>query len=119
MFEAGQDMDEIGRRMERWRQLPEMVREMGMNSSTSDYINEGLGPRFNLSPEQLSGVSYVIRDLLLADLHIGDLVRALETELVVDRETATRVADAICTELLRPVIAEITRHRNRFGNRTE
>ena len=102
----------------RFKSASGTVRDLIFNPSTADFIQEDLVPKFNLNTEQGKEVTRIIRDILLADIFIGDVIGAIQTRLKVDQNTASSITSMLISDLFAPVIEEIkSMHKEKFGDR--
>ncbi|MEX2090968.1 MAG: hypothetical protein WD989_02475 [Candidatus Paceibacterota bacterium] len=92
---------------QRVRALPEPVRNILMNHPTAEFIEENLGPSFNLNSEQKTEVTRIIRDVLLGDLSINEMASKVSEKLGADPTTAYQIQSKIISELLGPAIEDI------------
>ena len=87
--------------------LPESIKNILMDSSTAGFIEENLGPTFNLSPEQKKDVTRIIRDVLLGDISINAMASKISENLEIDPTTAYQVQSKIVSELFGPIINDL------------
>ena len=98
--------------------LPPKLRSLLVDFSTAEFVEEKLGTQFNLSAPQKSEITRIIRDLLLTDLYLGDMVSHISTNLQLDLPTATNIANQIASELFDTVREDIIQLQNqKFGDR--
>ena len=99
-------------------ETPSKIRLILTDFSTAEFIEDRLGQQFQLSTEQKAEVTRIIRDLLLADLYLGDMVSHISTNLQLDLPTATNIANQIASELFDTVREDIIQLQNqKFGDR--
>src|SRR3989344_7242464 len=61
--------------------LPESIKNILMDSSTAEFIEEKLGPNFNLTSGQRTEITRIIRDVLLGDMFIGEMSQNISAKL--------------------------------------
>ena len=64
--------------------LSASVKNVLMDDSTTNFVEEDLGSTFGLNLEQKTEVLRIVRDILLGDLFIGDMVVTISKKLAVD-----------------------------------
>src|SRR3989338_2186398 len=73
---------------------------------------------FDLSDEQSSDLSRVVRDVLLADVFLGDFPALISSKLRVEASIASQIANKIVNELFAPAIEDIKNmQRGKFKDR--
>lgn len=87
--------------------LPESLKNILMDPSTADFIEDNLGSSFNLTPEQKIEITRIIRDVLLGDLFIGDMVQNISDRMNLVLDEAKKIGNLIVSELFRPAIEDI------------
>lgn len=87
--------------------LPESIKKILMDYSTAEFIEENLGPNFNLTPEQKVEITRIIRDVLLGDLFIGDMIQKISDRMNLAPDEAKKIGNLIVSELFRPAIEDI------------
>lgn len=87
--------------------LPEPVRNILMDSSTANYIEEDLGPSFGLNKEQKIEITRIIRDILLGDISINNMAGKISENLGIDPTTAHQIQGKIVNELFISAIGDI------------
>ena len=98
--------------------LPEPIKNILINLSTAEFIEENLGQSFRLSADQKTELTRIIRDTLLADVFLGDFPSLISSKLGIDMNTANQVAQKIMTELFAPAIEDIKNmQREKFKDR--
>ncbi len=87
--------------------LPELIKNILMDSSTAEFIEENLGPNFNLTPEQKIEITRIIRDVLLGDLFIGEMLQNISDRMKLLPDEARKLGNLIVSELFGPAIEDI------------
>lgn len=87
--------------------LPESIKNILMDSSTAEFIEENLGPNFNLTPEQKTEITRIIRDVLLGDLFIGEMSQNISIRMNLAPDEAKGIKDLIISELFKPATEDI------------
>ena len=87
--------------------LPEPVRNILMDSSTANYIEENLGQSFGLNKEQKIEITRIIRDVLLGDISINAMASKISENLEIDSTVAYQIQSKIVNELFGPAIEDI------------
>src|SRR3989338_3520875 len=104
--------------MDKFKYVGGATKDLIFNSSTADFIQEELVPKFNLNKEQGREITRIIRDVLLADIFIGDKVSEIQKRLEINEGKAKQIASMIVTDLFTPALGEIkATHSARFGHR--
>lgn len=93
--------------IQRVRSLPESVKNVLMDTSTAEFIEENLGPNFNLTSEQKTEITRIIRDVLLEDLFIGDMAQSISARMRVAPDEAKRIKDSIVSVLFKTATEDI------------
>ena len=95
--------------------LSPSVERILFDFSTAEFIEENLGTRFNLAKEQKKEMANIIRDVLLGNIFIGDLVKAVQLKITVDQPKASEVVSSIVSELFPSIVESIKRiQRTKF-----
>lgn len=98
--------------------LPKPVRSLLVGSTTAEFIEDILRPQFNLSDSQVTVATAIIRDVLLANLFIGEMLGALTDEAGLDPQNAKKMSDMIVGQLFAPAIEDIKKlQRENFADR--
>ena len=87
--------------------LPKSIRTILVSSITADFIEDQLRPQFNLTEAQSIQVTEIIRDILLANLFIGDMTNSIKEEAGLTPENAKKISDMIVGQLFAPAIQDI------------
>lgn len=87
--------------------LPESVRNILMDSSTAEFIEDNLGSSFNLTLEQKTEITRVIRDVLLGDLFIGEMAQNISVKAKIAPDEAKGIRDLIVSSLFKPATEDI------------
>lgn len=100
-------------------QLPEVLGHILTDFSTAEFIEDSLAPQFQLSAPQKADITRIIRDVLLNDLSIGDMVNTIASKLQVDPQKAKDIANQIVSQLFAPVTGDLQQlQKQKFGDRT-
>ncbi len=89
--------------------LPEPVRNVLMDFSTAEFIEETLRPNFNLTTEQITEVTRVIRDVLLGDVSLNSMPDLISSKLNTNQDISVQIANKIINGLFSPAIEDITK----------
>lgn len=87
--------------------LPESIRNILMDSSTAEFIEDNLGSSFNLTLEQKTEITRVIRDVLLGDLFIGEMAQNISIKAKIAPDEAKKIRDLIVPSLFKPATEDI------------
>jgi|SRR3989338_127502 len=87
--------------------LPESVRNIMMDSSTAEFVGENLSSTYNLTAEQGTEITRIIRDILLGDAPLNSMPSLISSKLDTDQETSSQIANKIVNELFSPAIEDI------------
>jgi len=78
-----------------------------MDSSTAEFIEDGLGPNFNLNRIQITEITRIIRDILLGDLSLNDTASTISQNLKVSPTVANQIQNKIMNDLFGPAVEDI------------
>ncbi len=92
---------------ERVLALPENIRNILMDTSTAEFIEERLGSEFGMTPEQKTETARIIRDVLLGDISINEMASRISENLEIDPTTAYQIQSKIVNELFGSAIEDI------------
>ena len=96
---------------------PPTLANLLTNNKTSSFI-ESLTQKYVQLSVQGSDIARLIRDVVLADMFIGDMPQELSQRLGIDPTTAREVANQIISQLFAPVIEDLKKvHREKFPGR--
>lgn len=87
--------------------LPESIKNILMDSSTANFIEENLGPGFGLNKKQKTEVTRIIRDVLLGDVSINEMAGKISENLEIDPTVAYQIQSKIVGELFGAAIEDI------------
>lgn len=87
--------------------LPESIRNILMDFSTAEFIEENLGLNFSLNKEQKTKITRIIRDVLLGDLFIGEMSQNISVRMGLAPDEARGIKDLIVSELFKPATEDI------------
>lgn len=89
--------------------LPDSIKNIMADPSTTDFIEDTLGPNFKLTNNQKTEITRIIRDVLLADLFIGEMAQSISVKAKLAPDEAKGISDLIVSELFGPAIEDIKR----------
>ena len=95
--------------------LPIVLGNILTSYKTSEFI-EMLAQKYVQLGVQWSDIARSVRDVVLADIYIGDMPAQISSKLGVDQNTALEIARAIVSQLFAPVIEDIKKLQlQKFG----
>ncbi len=95
--------------------LPIVLGNILTSYKTSEFI-EMLAQKYVQLGVQWSDIARIVRDVVLADIYIGDMPAQISSKLGVDQNTALEIARAIVSQLFAPVIEDIKKLQlQKFG----
>ena len=95
--------------------LSENLYNLLIDEATSDFIKT-LAQKYPQLGVQGPDVARIIRDVILADVYIGDMPAQISSKLGIDQNMATEIARAIVSQLFAPVIDDIKKLQlQKFG----
>lgn len=98
--------------------LPKSIKSILIGFGSAEFIEEKIVPKFNLNTTQKLNLGGIIRDILILDLFLGDLVTEISSELEIDQQKAKEIANDIVSQLFSPAIEEIkVLQKQKFANR--
>jgi len=77
------------------------------NPSTAEFMEENLGPNFNLDNEQKKKITIIIRDILLGDTSLNSMPVLISSKLNIDPNTSAQIANKIMGGLFEPAIEDL------------
>lgn len=87
-------------------------------SDETPQIMQGIGQNFRLNQNQSAYLSRIVREVLIADIFIGDIVAEIAKRLNIQTADAQSLANALLTQLFAPAIEDIKKiHREKFPDR--
>ena len=92
--------------------LPDSIKNIMANPSTAEFIEENIGPSFNLTSEQKTEVTRIIRDILLGDAPLSSTPDLISSKLNTDQNTSVQIANKIVSDLFGPAIEDIKKLQN-------
>ncbi|MDO8495553.1 MAG: hypothetical protein Q7S32_03480 [bacterium] len=104
-FDASQKVKYI----ERILLLPDRLIRVLFDFKIAEFIEEDLGPRFNLSEEQKKELTKIIRDILLSDLSINQLPQKIQEKTKVNQNEAGDITKELLTKVFAPVLSDLKR----------
>lgn len=97
--------------------VPVLLYDLLVDSKTSDFI-EGLLQKYIQLSVQGPDIARLIRDVVIADVFIGDMPQELSKRLGIDPTTAREVANLVVSQLFVPVLEDIKKvHNAKFPGR--
>jgi len=94
---------------------PKNIQKILIGFETAEFVEEDLGPKFNLYVVQKREITRIIRDLLLAKVYLGDMVKTIEEKLNITNEPAKQIANELI-RLFTPALEDIKKiHVEKFG----
>mgnify|MGYP001599050024 FL=1 len=87
--------------------LPESIRNILMDSSTAEFIEDNLGPNFDLSRVQITEITRIIRDVLLGEFSVNNMALVISRNLKIDLTVANQIQSKVTNDLFGPVIEDI------------
>ena len=103
--------------LERTFSLGDSSRHVLLSADTPCFI-QTLGLIFDLSENQSSNLSRIVRDIILGDTFIGNMTTEIEKRLNLPPETAQQIRNKIINELFAPAIEDIKKvQREKFANK--
>lgn len=116
--DIGEDVPSLDKFMLKISQLPLGAKKVFHDFSTAEFIEEKLSLAFNFSTNQKNKITRIVRDILLAQIFIGDMPKEISSRLNVNLETANNIASMILSELFAPAIEDIKKEQTAaFPNR--
>jgi hypothetical protein len=97
--------------------LPATVREVLTSDKTGEFIGTKIKSDFNLNDAQVTQVTAIIRDVLLANLMLKDFVEAIKVEVPLEEKKAIDLANLAVSQLFNPAINELKElHKREIDN---
>lgn len=98
-------------------QLPGELLDFLLDPKPIEFI-QSLTQKYIQLSVQGPDIARLIRDVVIADVFLGDMPQEVQRRLGLDPATAREVANLIARELFTPVLEELKQlHRTRFPNR--
>lgn len=112
-----EDEGQIKKYFSQISQLPNSLKILFIDFSTAEFIEDRLGPQFQLSPDQKKEITKIIRDIIIPKIYLGDLVKTVQEKLKIDEVKAREVANFIFTNLFsKEALEELKKlHVVKFG----
>ena len=103
---------------ENFRKLSTSLREIATKLETTIFIEEVLGTQFKLDHSQMKDIARIIRDIILSDIYLGDIVRTVQERLQVDEQKAKEISSMIVSQLFAPVMEELKKAQmEKYGDK--
>lgn len=100
---------------QRAKQLPDSIVNLLFGEDTPGII-KSFAQTFQLQLKQIASLSRLIRQLLVADSYLGNIVPDLVQKLGLEEKKASDLAKAIISQLLTPALPELKNlHLSKFG----
>lgn len=97
--------------------IPMSLYNLMVDNKTSLFV-ESLTQKYIQLSVQGPDVARLIRDVVIADVFLGDMPQEIQRRLGLDPATAREVANLIVSQLFAPILEEIKQvHRQKFPNR--
>ena len=98
-------------------QLPPSISNLLTDFRTAEFI-EFLSNSKGLSETQGQGISKIVRDVILADVYLGDMPAEISSRLNIDLNSARELANQIASQVFAPVLDDIKKVQvSRFPGR--
>ena len=86
-----------------------------ISPKSSEFLRT-LGTNNNLSEIQIVDLAATVRDLIMTEIYLGDIIARIQIKLGISFDQASRMANAVTSDLLGPVLAEIKKlHAEKFS----
>lgn len=86
--------------------LPRILNNILFDFSTAEFIEENLGPNFQLSLDQKKEVTRIIRDLILLKFYLGDLINRFQEKLNLNQQKSRDMINYIFSGLFTKEVLE-------------
>jgi hypothetical protein len=86
--------------------MPSTIKQLIIDSSTVDFLIS-LSETYDLSDEQSTKLTILIRDILMGKVFIGSMTERIQTSIGLDPQTAKQARDQIIRDLFAPAIEDI------------
>ncbi len=94
---------------------PTSIKELIFNLNTALFLRNNIAHKFSLNHEQSISLSRVLRDVLIAEIYLGDLNGQLKERLGITEEVAKEIAAITLNQLFAPILEELrSMHKTRF-----
>ena len=87
--------------------LPESIKNILMDSSTAEFIEDNLGQNFDLNRVQIAEITRTIRDVLLGEFSVNNMALVISRNLKIDLTVANQIQDKIVSDLFGPAIEDL------------
>lgn len=99
--------------------LSENIQEVLFDSATEESVKK-ISEQFAVSWNQTAEMTRLIRDLLIADAYLGNIVSDVRTRLLVSDGIAREIANSIISGIFAPVLEELKKiHIQKFGRKDQ
>lgn len=97
--------------------LSEEIQEMLFDPATEENLRK-IAEQFGINQNQTIEMTHLVKDLLLADIYLGNIVSEVRSRLAVSEGTAREIANGIITQIFAPALEELKRvHIEKFGKK--
>lgn len=105
---------------EKFAELPDSIKLIILDVKTADFIKERLVLPNNLSEDQKNNLLRVLRDILMAEIYLGNAAASIKEKLAVDENKAREIINLFFTGLFsREILEELKAiHMKKFGQAT-
>src|SRR3989344_3105278 len=98
-------------------ELPQSLANLISDAETAEFL-EALTQKYVQLSVQGPDIARLIRDVVIADVFIGDMPKEIPARLGIDPATAREVANQIVSQLFAPVLEDLKKvHREKFPGR--
>lgn len=99
--------------------LPQNIQNILFYLDTEEKL-KNISTQAKLNQNQSAELTRLVRDILISDVYLGDIVKETQKHLVVSEETAREIANQIISEIFAPALEELKKnHVQKFGKKTE
>jgi len=115
------DLEEISKDRFRWNKfkdkvtaLPENFKEVLSSVQTAEFFIN-LFNKYSLTEEGFKNLLRITRDIILADLYLGDIIKEIESKVGVEENIAKEIANSIISNLFSLIIEDLKKiHIQKF-----
>ena len=101
----------------KFEKLSLSLKDILISAKTSLFIDGVLG-QMGLNISQGQKLSRVIRDIILGDVYLGDMINIIQDNLGVDKDKAKNIASLFISQLSKEALEELKKlHTAKFGQR--
>ncbi|HEY4520628.1 MAG TPA: hypothetical protein VJJ72_02390 [Candidatus Paceibacterota bacterium] len=99
------------------KSLPGPLKHALFAAETAAYI-QSLCLLYKLSDSQSAEIARITRDIILGDLLVGDMVKALSDKTGLDQNSSKTLAESIAKKVFLPVVQELKEHQKNRPEKT-